>query len=159
MRRLPLVCRRLLCLRAGGVYAIEPPFRVKRYIDDNPRVYKSVPISFPQHWPRDLNYSARSTDGRITFEALPSDDQGNYCALLLMKPDDPLAAAECDPNLLRECLELEFPQFSKLLKDNVLADVATKKASSLPGFRYAGPRLHEGGRTVILGDCAHTVKP
>jgi kynurenine 3-monooxygenase len=29
----------------------------------------------------------------------------------------------------------------------------------LPGFRYAGPRLHQGKRCVILGDSAPTVKP
>eukprot|EP01083_Nonionella_stella_P021660 60019_1 len=135
------------------------PFRVKRYRDDNPRVYKSVPVEFPPHWPRDLNYSARSSDGRVTFEALPSDADGNYCALLLMKPDDPLAAADCDPEALRRFFDEEFPQFGALIGEEVLGDVAKKGASSLPSFRYAGPRLHEGGRTVILGDCVHTVKP
>ncbi|KAL7540559.1 hypothetical protein ACHAXR_010215 [Thalassiosira sp. AJA248-18] len=135
------------------------PFQVKRYEDDNPRVYKSIPIAFPSHWPADLNYSARSTDNRVTFEALPSDANGNYCALMLLRPDDPLAAANCDPKLLRQFYDEEFPQFSTLLGDDVMVDVATKGASSLPSFRYAGPRLHEGGRTVILGDCVHTVKP
>lgn len=134
-------------------------FKVKRYEDDNPRVYKSIPIKFPSHWPHDLNYSARSRESRITFEALPSDANGNYCALALMKPDDELAAANCDPKVLREYFDAEFPQFSKLLDDGVMSDVATKGASALPSFRYAGPRLHEGGRTVILGDAVHTVKP
>jgi len=135
------------------------PFHVKRYKDDNPRVYKSVPISLPAHWPHDLNYSARSTNSRVNFEALPSDTHGNYCALMLMKPDDPLASVDCDPILLRQFFDEEFPQFGKLLEDGVIADVAKKGASSLPSFRYAGPRLHEGGRTVLLGDCVHTVKP
>ena len=76
-----------------------------------------------------------------------------------MKPDDELAAANCDPKVLWEYFDAEFPQFSKLLDDGVMADVATKGASALPSFRYAGPRLHEGGRTVILGDAVHTVKP
>ncbi|EED91932.1 predicted protein [Thalassiosira pseudonana CCMP1335] len=54
------------------------------------------------------------------------------------------------------------PQFRvtrKLLGDDVMTDVAKKPSSNLPGFRFAGPKLHEGGRTVILGDCIHTVKP
>mmetsp|Transcript_2919 Transcript_2919/g.5341 ORF Transcript_2919/g.5341 Transcript_2919/m.5341 type:complete len:664 (-) Transcript_2919:45-2036(-) len=135
------------------------PFQVKRYDDDNPRVYKSIPIQFPSNWPHNLNYSARSTNSRATFEALPSDSNGNYCGLLLLRPDDPLSSADCDPKLLRDFFNEEYPQFSKLLEDNVMEDVATKAASSLPSFRYAGPRLHEGGRTVVLGDCVHTVKP
>lgn len=135
------------------------PFRVTRYRDDNQRVYKSVPISFPSHWPHNLNYSARSTGGRATLEALPADAAGNYCALLLLKPGDPLAAGNGDAAALRDFFRAEFPQFSNLIGDDVLGDVARKSASALPGFRYVGPRLHEGGRTVLLGDCVHTVKP
>lgn len=135
------------------------PFKVTRYADDNPRVYKSVPVAFPSHWPHDLNYSARSTGNRVTFEALPSDAAGNYCALLLLKPDDDLSSADCEPRVLREFFDAEFPQFSALIDDQVMGAVAKKGASALPSFRYAGPRLHEGGRTVLLGDCVHTVKP
>jgi len=137
----------------------ELPFKVTRYEDDNPRVYKSIPITFPSHWPSDLNYSAASVGRRITLEALPSDANGNYCALLLMKPEDELAAANCDAKELRAFFEKAFPQFSKLVNDDVMADVAKKGVSSLPSFRFAGRRLHEGGRTVLLGDSIHTVKP
>ena len=122
-------------------------------------MYKSVPIAFPSHWPGNLNYSARSTGNRITLEALPSDSSGTYCALLLMKPDDPLSRPGCPPSELRSFFDEEFPQFSSLIDDATMSDVAGKAASSLPSFRYAGPRLHEGRRTVLLGDCAHTVKP
>jgi kynurenine 3-monooxygenase len=135
------------------------PFRVTRYEDDNKRVYKSIPIKFPSHWPHNLNYSARSENSRGTFEALPSDANGNYCALLLLQPDDVLASANCDPTVLRKFFDEQFPQFSKLLDDSVMEDVAQKGASTLPSFRFAGPRHHEGARTVILGDCVHTVKP
>jgi len=134
-------------------------FKVVRYTDDNPRVYKSVPITFPKHWPHDLNYSARSMKSRVTFEALPSDNKGNYCALLLMKPDDTLASANCNPNELRQFFQEQFPQFSKLINDDVMSDVAKKSSSALPSFRYASGRLHEGSRTVLLGDSIHTVKP
>ena len=135
------------------------PFRVTRFDDDNQRVYKSIPIRFPDHWDHNLNYSARSVNNRGTFEALPSDAKGNYCALLLLRPDDILASANCDPKVLRQFFDEQFPQFSKLLEDELMADVAKKGASTLPAFRFAGPRHHEGGRTVILGDCVHTVKP
>jgi len=137
----------------------EKPFKVTRFVDDNPRVYKSVPIKLPSDWPCDLNYSARSRESRITLEALPSDDQGNLCALLLMKPDDELAKANVDPAQLRTFFDEEFPQFGALIDDDEMARVATKDASALPAFRYAGPRLNFGKRTLILGDAAHTVKP
>jgi len=135
------------------------PFRVTRYVDDNPRVYKSVPICLPSDWPTGLNYSARSRGSRITLEALPSDDKGSLCALLLMKPEDELAKANVDPKLLRAFFDEEFPQFGALVDDEEMERVATKAPSTLPAFRYVGPRLNMGRRTIVLGDAAHTVKP
>ena len=135
------------------------PFKVTRYVDDNPRVYKSVPICLPENWPCDLNYSARSSGSRITLEALPSDGKGSMCALLLMKPDDAFAQANSDPSTLRAFFNKEFPQFSPLVDDTVIASVASKPSSTLPAFRYAGPKLNVGKRAIVLGDAAHTVKP
>ena len=40
-----------------------------------------------------------------------------------------------------------------------LKAVAKKGPSRLPVFRYAGPKLHQGDTTVLLGDAVHTVKP
>jgi kynurenine 3-monooxygenase len=76
-----------------------------------------------------------------------------------MKPGDELAAANVDPAMLRAFFDDEFPQFSALIDDEVIAQVAAKSSSFLPGFRYAGPRLNMGKRTLVLGDAAHTVKP
>lgn len=135
------------------------PFQVTRFVDDNVRVYKSVPIRLPPDWPRDLNYSARARENRITLEALPSDDQGNLCALLLMKPNDEFAQSNTDPEKLREYFNQEFPQFSVLIGDDEMALLAKKPTSALPAFRYAGPRLNCEKRTLVLGDAAHTVKP
>ncbi|KAL3906863.1 MAG: hypothetical protein SGILL_009105, partial [Bacillariaceae sp.] len=136
------------------------PFRITRFEDDNPRVYKSVPIVLPTDWPKGLNYSARSRNSsRITLEALPSDDKGSLCALLLMRPDDELAQPDVDPKKLRAFFDEEFPQFGALVDDEEMARVAQKPCSRLPAFRYAGPRLNMGYRTMILGDAAHTVKP
>eukprot|EP00957_Ditylum_brightwellii_P129612 9887443-Ditylum_brightwellii.AAC.1 len=36
------------------------PFHVTQYVDDNPNVYKRVPVLIPLHWPGGLNYSAQS---------------------------------------------------------------------------------------------------
>jgi kynurenine 3-monooxygenase len=134
-------------------------FTVRRYVDDNQRIYKTIPMKLPKSWRPDLNYSARTQGGRVTFDALPADRNGNYCGVLLLKKDDPLATAEADPNELRNLFDESLPQFSRLIDDETMEKVARKPPSFLPGFRYVAPRLHQGERTVILGDCAHTVKP
>ena len=135
------------------------PFRVKRYVDDNQRVYKTIPFKVPQSWRSDVNYSARSKGSKTTFDALPANGDGSFCGALLLKKDDEIAKADTDPAVLRKRLDEDLPQFSALLSDEVVATVAKKQVSYLPGFRFAGPRLHEGNRCLILGDCAHTVKP
>lgn len=133
-------------------------FKVTRYVDDNQRVYKTIPIQLPSGWRYDLNYSARTSGGNLNLDALPSNRFGSYCAVLLFKAGDPLAVANCDPGNLRNKLDEYMPQFSNLIDDETLQIVAKKAPSYLPSFRYVGPRLHQG-RAVILGDCAHTVKP
>ena len=134
------------------------PFQVKRYVDDNRRVYKTIPMKVPDTWRPDLNYSARTKDGRINYDALPADRNGNYCGVLLIRENDEFAKSDTDPGELRRLLDENLPQFSVLLDDSTVADIAKKPVSYLPSFRYAGPRLNMGDRTVILGDCAHTVK-
>jgi len=136
-----------------------PTFHIKRYVDDNQRIYKTIPWKVPTKWRNDLNYSARSKDGRVFFDSLPADADGNQCGVLLLKRDDPLAQENSDPKLLRELFNDVFPQFLTELSDGVIASVARKRPSYLPSFRYAAPRLNQGDRTVILGDAIHTVKP
>lgn len=135
------------------------PFHVKRYFDDNIRVYKTIPMQIPADWRPDLNYSARSKGGRVTYDALPANRKGSYCGVLLLKKDDPMAMSDSDPIELRKRLDDFLPQFSKLLDDETIAVVAKKPPAFLPSFRYVGPRLNQGKRTILLGDCAHTVKP
>jgi len=134
------------------------PFAVKRYDDDNQRVYKTIPMKLPKDWRSDLNYSARTSSG-INLDALPADSNGNYCGVLLLKKGHKLAASDTDPKELRAFFDETLPQFSPFISDEDMATIAKKPVSYLPKFRYAGPRLHQGDRTVILGDCAHTVKP
>ena len=135
------------------------PFHVKRYVDDNQRVYKTIPINMPADWRFDVNYSARSAGGKVNFDALPANRNGQYCGALLLKKEDPIARAGVDPKEMRRRLDESLPQFSKLLSDEDVTKIATKPISYLPGFRYVGPRLRQGNRCLILGDCAHTVKP
>ncbi len=134
------------------------PFTVTRYTDDNRRVYKTIPMKLPEDWRPDLNYSARSQKGGMNIDALPANRNGNYCGVLLLKEDDPMAQAETDPKELRSFLDKLLPQFSVILDDDVITQVAKKPPSFLPSFRYVGPRLNQGDHTLILGDCAHTVK-
>lgn len=135
------------------------PFRVTRYEDDNRRVYKTIPMKLPKDWRPDLNYSARSQKGGMNIDALPANREGNYCGVLLLKEDDPMAQANVEPETLRGFLDEKLPQFSAFLDDEVVAQVAKKPPSFLPSFRFVGPRLNQGDHTLILGDCAHTVKP
>ncbi len=134
------------------------PFTVTRYTDDNRRVYKTIPMKLPEDWRPDLNYSARSQKGGMNIDALPANREGNYCGVLLLKEDDPMAQPDVDPKELRGFLDKLLPQFSVILDDDVVAQVAKKPPSFLPSFRYVGPRLNQGDHTLILGDCAHTVK-
>jgi kynurenine 3-monooxygenase len=51
-----------------------PSLRVTRYEDDNRRVYKTIPMTLPassKKWRADVNYSARTKDGRVVMDALP----------------------------------------------------------------------------------------
>ena len=137
----------------------EKPFKIRRYIDDNRRVYKTIHMKIPSDWRPDLNYSARTKDGRINYDALPADKNGNYCGVLLVKEGDEFAAPNTNPEKLRSLLDEALPQFSRLLDDATVSEIAEKPVSFLPSFRYAGPRLNQGDRALILGDCAHTVKP
>jgi kynurenine 3-monooxygenase len=135
------------------------PFHVKRYVDDNQRIYKTIPMRVPADWRPDLNYSARTKNGRINFDALPANRNGYYCGVLLLKKGDPMAQADTDPVELRKLMDEELPQFSALMDDETIALTAQKPVSYLPAFRYAGPRLNQGDRCLIIGDSAHTVKP
>lgn len=95
----------------------------------------------------------------MNFDALPADTKGNYCGVLLLKADDELAQANSDSKELRKFMDDVLPQFSGLIDETNIETIAKKPPSFLPAFRYAGPRLHQDLRTIILGDCAHTVKP
>lgn len=135
------------------------PFSVTRYEDDNQRIYKTIPMKLPEGWRPDLNYSARTKGGRVTFDALPADRKGTYCGVLLLRKDDLLAASDTDPKKLRKLFVEDLPQFNDLVDDRTMEMIAKKPPSFLPCFRFVGPRLHQGDRTLLLGDCAHTVKP
>lgn len=136
------------------------PFSVKRFPDDNPRVYKTIPLKLPDGWRKDIGYSASDfPNRRFSVVTLPSDTEGGLCGVFLMKEGEPLAQADTDPAELRQTLEEFLPVISDLMSDDVVAAVARNPIRRFPQFRYAGPRLHKGDGTVILGDACHSVKP
>ena len=135
---------------------------VVRYEDDNRRVYKTVPMTIPTNqkgWRCDVNYSARTKDGRVILDALPANTNGEYCAVLLLKADDEFAQPNSSPEGLRALFNVQLPQFSHLVSDDTIKAVAAKSPSNIARFRYVGPELHKGSSTVLLGDSIHTVKP
>ena len=134
--------------------------RIKRYDDDNCRVFKTVPLDLPEGWRGDVNYSTRSKGGRMNFDALPSDAENRrYCGVLLLREGDALAQEDSSPDELRALMKECLPQFEPFVNDENLNNIAKKPASRLPGFRYVGPRIHKADRVVLLGDAIHTVKP
>lgn len=160
------VCAELVLVADGNARTfadkmeqLDPSFQVVRYDDDNPRVYKSISFRIPSDWRTDLNYSVRSPDGRVTFDALPANARGDFVGVLLVKGDDPMAKGNIDPQEYRMFLKEHIPQFVPFFADSDIDAMAMKESSTLPRFRYIRPRMHQGKRTVLLGDCAHTVKP
>jgi len=71
---------------------------------------ETVPLRLPADWRGDVNYSARTKDGRVNFDALPANDAREYCAVLLLRAADPLARAGAPPAELRALLDAELPQ-------------------------------------------------
>ena len=131
-------------------------FRVTKFADTSVRVYKTVPLAPPSEWRRDINYSCRTKT--VNFDALPTLD-GEFCGVLLIKPEDEVAQGLPDVAAARAYFDGLLPQFSPSITDETLAQVIAKPPSRLPLFRYAGPTLHKGASTVLLGDAIHSVKP
>ena len=131
-------------------------FRVTKYEDKSVRVYKTVPFRPPADWRGDINYSARTA--AANFDALPTQS-GEYCGVLLIKPDDAITQGLPDVPAARAYFDELLPMFSPMIADEALQGILDKQPSRLPLFRFAGPRLHRGGSTTLLGDAIHSVKP
>lgn len=131
-------------------------FRVTKYEDTSVRVYKTVPFRPPASWRGDINYSARTA--AANFDALPTQS-GEYCGVLLIKPDDAITQGLPDVPAARKYFDELLPMFSPMIADEALQGIIDKQPSRLPLFRFAGPRLHRGGSTALLGDAIHSVKP
>ena len=138
-------------------------FDVKLYEDTNIRYYKTIPLHFPKDkaskkkWRTDLNYSAR-TASDINIDALPTKD-GPYVGVVLYRPWDERVANIMTGTDAKNFFEDTLPMFAPMIRDEDYAHFAAKGDNKLPKFMFAGPYLHKGKSTVLLGDAIHTVKP
>ncbi|CAJ1950572.1 unnamed protein product [Cylindrotheca closterium] len=137
----------------------QDPISIVRFEDNNQRVFKSIHFQLPSDWERNLNYAVRSENSRVIFDALPVNLEGDYVGILLFRANDEMAEEQVDPQVFRQFLQQEIPQFSDFITAIESKKAARSKSSILPMFRYVTPRLHHGKNCVILGDSAKTVKP
>jgi len=112
----------------------EKSFKVKRYIDDNVRMYKTIPMKVPSDWRADVNYSVQSKGARVNYDALPADKNRNYCVVFLISEDDEFTTAGCNTDSFRSLLDETLPQFSALLYNETVAAVAKNHPSLLSSF-------------------------
>jgi len=82
-----------------------------------------------------------------------------YCGVLLIRPEDEATQGLKSVPAARRYFDELLPQFSPFISDAALQAVIDKEPSRLPAFRFAGPRLHRGSSTVLVGDAIHSVKP
>ena len=133
----------------------------KRYSDTNVRVYRTIPLYFPDNepekWRRDLNYAVL-TKSDINLDALPTIE-GPFVGVVLHRPWDARVTGLRTAQEARQFFDAFFPMFSPCILEKDLQAFVNKNSSKLPTFSYAGPVLHKGQTTCLLGDSIHTVKP
>jgi kynurenine 3-monooxygenase len=144
--------------RASKPWPWQEKLHLKQYVDDNPRIYKSIPFQLPPYggWKTNLNYSVRA--GKIIFDALPVSGP-DYCGVLLLPQSHPMAVAQANPQEFDTFLRDTIPQFYPFLTKANIDRTALKDPSFLPTFSFLGPRLYHNQRIVMVGDCVKTVKP
>ena len=136
-------------------------FKAKRFEDNNVRVYRTIPIYFPNNdmkkWRKDLNYSVR-TKFDINIDALPTLE-GPYVGVVLFRPWDEKVMQLKSGADAKRFFEIYFPMFAPFIEEKDYEIFAQKKNSKLPVFSYFGPQIHKGRTTCLIGDSIHTVKP
>jgi len=77
----------------------------------------------------------------------------------MCRPGDKRIAALKTGEDVRALFQENFPAFLPAVREIDLERFAAKSDCSLPTFSYAGPVLHHGTSTCLVGDAIHTVKP
>ncbi|KAG1664707.1 hypothetical protein FOA52_006682 [Chlamydomonas sp. UWO 241] len=136
-----------------------PGFKVRRFPNTNELVYRTIPL----HWPNPddgsfWNVGVR-TAGGLNIDCLPTRE-GPSIGVVLFKPGTPTVTSLNGLAEGKAFFETHFPMLMPALRDADIARFASKRdCRRLPMFSYAGPVLHRGSSTVLLGDTIHTVKP
>ena len=135
-------------------------FRIRSFEDKNVRVYRTIPLHFPndpKKWRKDLNWSVRLKSD-INMDALPTKE-GVFLGVVLYRPWDDRINSLRTKEDAKTFFNTYFPMFTPCLKLEDMERFAQMKPSKFTRFSYCGPKLHKGKSTVLLGDCIHTVKP
>ena len=140
--------------------------RTVRYVNDNERVYKTLPLH-PSAVPgtaSDLNWGCRNTTIDLGMDALPTAE-GEMVAVLLFKPGTPtyerieqLATADD----AKAFLAASLPPLAPYVRDDELARFVERPISRLPSFQCVEGDIHHSlprGGVVVLGDAIKAVKP
>jgi len=132
-------------------------FKTVEYPPRNTRVYKTIPMKFPNSWRKDINYSARTKSG-VNIDALPTLD-GVHVGVVLFKPETTLVTDLKSGKEAKTFFKETFPQFADFIADEDFDKFITKPVSRLPEFSYAKSVLNREDSCVLVGDTIHTVKP
>jgi kynurenine 3-monooxygenase len=131
--------------------------QVKRFDDNNARVYKILPLTLPEDWRKDVNYSARTASG-INLEAMPTKE-GGMVGVVLFKPDNTSVISLKTGEQARKLFNADLPMFAPYISEDDFEQFAQRPVSRLPTFSFCGPSLHHDGTVALVGDAIHTVKP
>mmetsp|Transcript_28743 Transcript_28743/g.44144 ORF Transcript_28743/g.44144 Transcript_28743/m.44144 type:complete len:655 (+) Transcript_28743:56-2020(+) len=129
------------------------------YLDDyDKKLSLSLTLEVSLDFDDDKRYSYTSTDGSVSFDALPADQYRNFDGILSFKDTSIFGSEGVTPERLREILDEKLPRITHLFDDSIVAAFASMPLKELPCFSYAAPWVHFGQRTVLVGDAAHTLK-
>jgi len=131
--------------------------KVKRFDDNNARVYKILPLTLPPDWRKDVNYSARTASG-INLEAMPTKE-GGMVGVVLFKPDNASVTSLQTGEQASKLFNADLPMFAPYISEDDFEQFAQRPVSRLPTFSFCGPSLHHAGTVALVGDAIHTVKP
>lgn len=163
--------------------------RVKKWEDNNVRLYRTIPL----HSPASVA-AAEATEGEqllgdseeaqkqralldaavpywgrgLTLSARTAKElnlealptkEGVYLGVVLFRSNDTRIEALKTAADSRAFFSEHFPMFSPFLKERDLGAFASRADSRFQRFQFVGPELHVGRSTVLVGDAIHTVKP
>ncbi|KAJ1485145.1 hypothetical protein T484DRAFT_1893076 [Baffinella frigidus] len=131
--------------------------QVKRFEDENKRVYKTITLDPPDSEPRNLSYGVR-TEQELIIESLPTH-QDKQIAVLLFRPDDQRVLSIKTEAQAKAFFTEFFPMLVAYIREESYSFFASQAVSLLPVFKHCGATLHLSNSTVLVGDSIHAVKP